>query len=124
MIPLLIASGGAVAIYLAAALGLGFVALLKKRPLWVQRRRRPHYGRRGSSRYGREAKEADDLQRTLDMIRQKDVIGCGLRLMCDLAAAKPHLLRSQELDILNLVRYVDMVMLCKVFTSIINRNFT
>lgn len=57
--------------------------------------------------YGRKKRsaelEAEALEGVMEMIRQEDVSGCGLRLVCELGAAEEGQLSIEEISILNLV---------------------
>ncbi|KAK7068904.1 hypothetical protein SK128_012583 [Halocaridina rubra] len=64
-------------------------------------------GRRGRRR-GREVQdnnvpEAEILERTLTLIRQQDITGCGLRLVCELAGLNEEELDEEQKAILSLV---------------------
>ncbi|XP_071531481.1 uncharacterized protein [Panulirus ornatus] len=84
----------------AGAVGLGVAALARRG------RRRGGFRRRGHRRFGREVAQEDDqaaLNRLLALVRQEDATGCGLRLMCELAANPDHQLPQEAREILSLV---------------------
>ncbi|XP_042203352.1 uncharacterized protein LOC121853348 [Homarus americanus] len=102
-----IAAAAGVAV--AGAVGLGLLGLAAG-----SRGGRRRGGRRRQGnfrRFGREAgeevrqqqEEQEALERTLELIRVEDVTGCGLRLMCELAATPSETLLQEQMAILNLV---------------------
>lgn len=85
----------------AGAVGLGLAAAGAFR-----RGGRRRGGRRGGRRHGRDVEEESEsevLQRVLSLIRQQDVTGCGMRLVCELAGIAEEDLDEEQMAILNLV---------------------
>ncbi|XP_064115254.1 uncharacterized protein LOC135221404 [Macrobrachium nipponense] len=98
-------AAGAAAVAVAGAVGLGLagVAALFSRRGGTRRKNKKHQ-KKTYSRYGREDDDGqDNLKRMMELIRREDVTGCGLRLMCELAAENPRDLIDEEMAILDLV---------------------
>ncbi|XP_037783344.1 uncharacterized protein LOC119579531 [Penaeus monodon] len=75
-----VAASGIAAAFVVGAVGLG-VASVARTLANIRFRRRYHY------RYGRSlGGDAAALERTMALIRQEDVTGCGMRLVCELGA--------------------------------------
>ncbi|XP_066959360.1 uncharacterized protein [Macrobrachium rosenbergii] len=102
-----VGTGAAVAAGVAAAaagaVGLGLLGAAA-----LSRRGGGRFGRRGGrNRFGRQAQkqveESNALERALDLIRQQDVTGCGMRLVCELAGLREENLTEEEKAILDIV---------------------
>ncbi|XP_047477191.1 uncharacterized protein LOC125030899 [Penaeus chinensis] len=75
-----VAASGIAAAFVVGAVGLG-IASVARTLANIRFRRRYHH------RYGRSIREdAAALERTMALIRQEDVTGCGMRLVCELGA--------------------------------------
>ncbi|KAK7068905.1 hypothetical protein SK128_012584 [Halocaridina rubra] len=99
--------GLALAAAAAGAVGLGLAgaaALLGGRG---RRRggggRRRYHGRGKRQAPPRQESEDTVIERVLDLIRQQDITGCGMRLVCELAGIREEELNEEQQAILNLV---------------------
>ncbi|XP_066959364.1 uncharacterized protein [Macrobrachium rosenbergii] len=98
-----LAAGAAVAVAGAVGLGIAGVAALFSRRRGTKMKHKKQR-KKTYTRYGREDDDGqDNLKRMMELIRREDVTGCGLRLMCELAAENPRDLIDEEIAILELV---------------------
>ncbi|XP_068227491.1 uncharacterized protein [Palaemon carinicauda] len=87
-------------VVLAGAVGLGIASIAAH---FTRRGRRNGFGRH-HYRYGRSADDdSAAVQKTMNLIRQQDFSGCGLKLVCELASMEGDQLTLEEMDILSLV---------------------
>ncbi|XP_064115258.1 uncharacterized protein LOC135221408 [Macrobrachium nipponense] len=93
----LAAAASLATVVIGGAVGIGLASIA------AHFTRRSGYGRH-HYRYGRSAQDdSSALERTMNLIRQQDFSGCGLKLVCDLASMTDDQLASEEMSILSLV---------------------
>ncbi|XP_042877374.1 uncharacterized protein LOC122256626 [Penaeus japonicus] len=97
------AQAQACAAAVAGAVGLGSLTLAGSRTPQQQAPQRPQEVREGKGEAGAQDEEWPALENLLHGVRQGHDVGCGRRLLCELAQEDEEALSLEELEILSLV---------------------